>query len=85
MPSFVVAGAGSGLADATPVRPVPQVGEGVANGTGDTIEQSSNLVDCQGNQFTGTGFRSPFWASRRKIVRKAAAAIDRVMCRYQAV
>lgn len=40
MSSFVVADAGSGLAEATPVRPVPQVSEGVANGTGDTIEQS---------------------------------------------
>jgi len=55
MSLFVVTGAGSGLADATPVRPVPQVGEGVTNGAGDTIEQSSNLVDGQRNQPTATG------------------------------
>jgi len=55
MSSFVVAGAGSGLADPTPIRPVPQVGEDVPHGTGDTIEQSSNLVDSQRDQLTGIG------------------------------
>ena len=66
----------------------------------DAVEQSSDLVDrernqqcmptlgwwvrCGGVRF-GTGYAAPFSASRRRIVRKAAAAIDKVMWRYQAV
>lgn len=55
MSSFVVTDAGSGLADAPPVRPVPHVEQSVPQRTHNTIEQPSNLVDCQRNQFTGTG------------------------------
>jgi len=55
MSTCVMADLGSGLADSAPVRPVPHVEEGVSHGTGDTIEQSSNLVDGQGNQIAVTG------------------------------
>ncbi|ABG93481.1 hypothetical protein RHA1_ro01668 [Rhodococcus jostii RHA1] len=47
MSMFVVAGAGSGLAGAAPVRPVPDVDEGVLDWAGDAVEQSPDLVDCQ--------------------------------------
>lgn len=50
MPSFVVTDAGSGLTDTAPVRPVPHMEESVPHRTSDTIEHSSNLVDCQRNQ-----------------------------------
>ncbi|WLF52219.1 hypothetical protein [Rhodococcus opacus] len=49
MSMFVVAGAGSGLAGAAPVRPVPDMDEGVPHRTGDAVEQSPDLVDCQRN------------------------------------
>ena len=47
MSTFIVAGAGPGLAGAAPVRPVPDVDEGVLDWAGDAVEQSPYLVDCQ--------------------------------------
>ena len=83
--STVVAGAGSGLAGSSPVGPVQSVGDGVLDGRCDAVEQFANFVDGQWYQ-SGFGLviDAVFFRVFRVMRRKAAAAMDRVMCRYHA-
>ena len=62
------------------------VGDGVLKGGGDAVEQFTDFIDGQGYQsgrelVTG----APFFVAPRVTMRKAAAAMDRVMCRYLAI
>jgi hypothetical protein len=61
------------------------IGE-VVDGCGDAVEQSACLVDRQVDQAgLATVAGAPFFAASRVMTRNAAAAMERVMCRYQAL
>jgi hypothetical protein len=83
--SLVMADAGAFLAVSSPCRPVKNVRHRVLDRLGDSVEQAAYFVHGQGDQGEGTGvFGAPFFAASRRTTRNAAAAIDKVMWRYQA-
>jgi len=78
----VVAETGAVLMAATPARPVQDVSGLVPDAVGESGQQPADLVHAQSDQVAVV---SPFSAVvARTAVRWAAAAMARVMCRYQA-
>ncbi|GGU92022.1 hypothetical protein GCM10010502_51700 [Kitasatospora aureofaciens] len=77
--------AGAGLAAASPVRPAQMVGRGEVERMEKQADEAADLRDGQGYQAAAVGSGAPFASScARMAVRQARAAMDRVMCRYQA-
>jgi hypothetical protein len=65
---------------------VPDVLRQMTDGVGDAVEQAPDLVDRQRNQLGfGPVGGPPFFSSWWIRTKNAAAAMDKVMCRYQAV
>jgi hypothetical protein len=65
---------------------VPDVLGQVADGVGDPVEQAPDLVDGQRDRLgLGSAGGPPFFSSRWIRSKNAAAAMDKVICRYQAV
>ena len=59
--------------------------DGALEGCGDAVEQFADFVDGQGYQVGfGVVAGALFFVVFRVMTRNAAAAMDNVMCRYQA-
>lgn len=78
----VVAEAGSVLVAAAPAGPVQDVSGFVSDGVDDLGKQAADFVHAQSYQVAIVSPSSP--VVTRSAVRWAAAAMARVMCRYQA-
>ncbi|MGI5201399.1 hypothetical protein ACQEU6_07405 [Spirillospora sp. CA-108201] len=83
--SAIVAVSGSLLGASSPFRPFQSVVDEVCGAHYDAVPQATDLVDAQrANTYRQVFEISPFWQARWSLSRKAEAAMDKVMCRYQA-
>jgi hypothetical protein len=83
--SSVMANACAGLDRSSPYRPVQDMFHWVKYRRRDAVEESAYLVESQADEVWTALMPVPLFCSRFRMIRRnAAAAMDRVMWRYQA-